>query len=70
MKTCEFCTHFFQTGMAKSMGNGNSGYCMLIQNDDTVGIVTNEQGIRAAKPSAIKRKNDTCGEFKKGYKIK
>ena len=68
MKTCEFCAHFFQTGMAKSMGNGNSGYCMLIQNDDSIGVAKNEQSIRLAKPNAIKRKIDTCSEFKKGDK--
>ena len=66
MKTCEFCAHFFQTGMAKSMGNGNSGYCLLIQNDDSIGVARNEQGVRIAKQNAIKRKIETCGEFVKG----
>ncbi|PQJ81490.1 DUF2779 domain-containing protein [Polaribacter glomeratus] len=66
VKKCQDCKHFFQTGMAMRMG-GNSGYCMLIQNNDSAGIVTNEYGVRSAKPSAIKKNTDTCSKFEKGY---
>lgn len=60
---CGNCKHFFQTGMAKSMSDGKMGYCLLIQNDDSNGVERNEQGIRKAKSSAIKRINDCCEKF-------
>ena len=67
-KTCDFWAHFFQTEMAQSMENGNLGYSMLIQNVDSIGVPKNKQGIRVAKPSAIKIKIDTYGEFEKDYR--
>ena len=64
LEICGNCKHFFQTGMAISMSNGNSGYCLLIQYDKKTEI-RNESGIRKAKIEAIIKKTDNCEKFEK-----
>lgn len=67
MKNCQNCIHFFQTAMAMNMGDGNVGYCLLIQNDDSIDLVKTTSGIRKVKPSAFRRKVDTCDQFESGH---
>ena len=62
-KICENCNNFFQTGLAKSMSNGEMGYCLIIQNDKRSEVL-NSNGIPKAKPQAIVKKTDTCSKFK------
>lgn len=59
-KKCKNCSHFFQSGLAKSWGN--SGYCLLIQNNKS-NVIKNEFGFPEAKPSAIKSEEDSCDKF-------
>ena len=66
LEICGNCKHFFQTGMAISMSNGSSGYCLLIQNNKTE--IRNESGIRKAKIKVIIKKSDNCGEFEKSVR--
>ena len=61
-KICKNCVHFFQTGMSKSMSDGEAGYCLLIQNDKSTDM-KNKLGIIEAKLYAIKRSTDTCEKF-------
>ena len=65
MKNCQNCIHFFQTAMAQTMGGGEFGYCLLIQNDHNIDLVKTESGISKAKPSAFRRKVDSCDHFEK-----
>jgi hypothetical protein len=64
LEICGNCKHFFQTGMAISMSTGNSGYCLLIQNNKKT-EVRNESGIRKSKREAIMKKSDNCEKFEK-----
>ena len=67
LEICGNCKHFFQTGMAISMSNGSSGYCLLIQNNKKKEI-RNDSGIRKAKIEAIVKKSDTCEKFEKSIR--
>ena len=62
MHSCKNCIHFFQTGMSKSMSDGEAGYCLIIQNDEST-ETKNILGITEAKISAIKKRTDTCSKF-------
>jgi hypothetical protein len=55
-KICKNCTHFFQTGMAMSMSDGNAGYCLLLREK------FKESKSQNAK--SIVEITDTCPKFK------
>ncbi|MGK0326203.1 MAG: hypothetical protein ACJA1D_001552 [Polaribacter sp.] len=61
-KVCKNCTHFFQTGLAKSVSGNKAGYCLWIQNDKLQQERT-ESSIVKANPEAIKFIFDTCSNF-------
>lgn len=59
---CKNCLHFFQSGLAKYMSDGEAGYCLLIQLNKNTDIKRKYGNVKA-KLQAIKSILDSCDKF-------